>query len=83
LTADGIVVIDNECPEDWVKGKLKDMMKAPGYGRQQAIRAKTLITSDYEKYKSLEDRGNVFLVDASKPFEESLDRFFNELKIRL
>jgi len=48
---DVAIVFAEKADEQWVKVKLKDLMKAPGFGREKPIQAKILFTIN--EYKSI------------------------------
>ncbi len=38
-TCDGVVIYQGKSGKEWLSSKLKDLLKAPGFGRKQALRA--------------------------------------------
>ncbi|OJJ20443.1 hypothetical protein BKI52_18465 [marine bacterium AO1-C] len=73
---DVAIVFTEKADEQWVKVKLKDLMKAPGFGREKPIQAKILFTIN--EYKSITNEDlmtyNVRRIEHSsvKSFSEEL-----------
>lgn len=75
---DASIIFFGQATEDWIKTKLQDLLKAPGFGREKPIEAKAVYFNgkkdvDLEHYKKnnamvLGNNGGDFAPDHLKPF---------------
>lgn len=75
---DASIIYFGQATEDWIKTKLQDLLKAPGFGREKPITAKAVYFNgekevDMEHYKKnnamvLGNNGGTFTPDHLKPF---------------
>ena len=75
---DASIIYFGQATEDWIKTKLQDLLKAPGFGREKPITAKAVYFNgkkevDMEHYKKnnamvLGNNGGTFNPDHLKPF---------------
>jgi hypothetical protein len=59
LIADAVLIYKGDCPMDWLNSKLRDLVKAPGYGKSKPFRAVEIISSQKAADKSLLFLNNV------------------------
>lgn len=75
---DASIIYFGQATEDWIKTKLQDLLKAPGFGREKPLTAKAVYFNgekdvDMEHYKKnnamvLGNNGGTFTPDHLKPF---------------
>lgn len=75
---DASIIYFGDASEDWIKTKLQDLLKAPGFGREKPLQAKAVYFNgkkdvDLEHYKKnnamvLGNNGGEFTPDHLKPF---------------
>ena len=75
---DASIIYFGQATEDWIKTKLQDLLKAPGFGREKPLEAKAVYFNgkkdvDLEHYKKnnamvLGNNGGNFTPDHLKPF---------------
>ncbi|HNP19042.1 MAG TPA: DUF4062 domain-containing protein [Fulvivirga sp.] len=79
---DAAVIFQGEVNNQWVRMKLLDLLKAPGFGRRKTIKGKAIISNkkdqlDITAYKNY----NVTLISGdSKATTDSLNGFLEEIK---
>ncbi len=44
LVADAVLIYKGDCPMDWLNSKIRDLVKAPGYGKSKPFRAIEIIS---------------------------------------
>lgn len=71
---DVAVIFKGKVNEQWVRMKVLDLMKAPGFGRKKPISGKAIIAPNAETYRTQ----NMRLIDPARP-AESLQSFLQEL----
>jgi hypothetical protein len=78
---DAAIVFQGSMTQQWVRMKVLDLWKAPGFGRKKRIRAKAIVSSDEQLAKSvrLGDK-HLTIIGDRQPSAESLKTFLNELK---
>jgi len=59
LVADVVLIYKGNCPMDWLNSKIRDLVKAPGYGKSKPFRAVEIISSQKTADKSLLFLNNV------------------------
>jgi hypothetical protein len=59
LVADVVLIYKGNCPMDWLNSKIRDLVKAPGYGKTKPFRAVEIISSQKTADKSLLFLNNV------------------------
>jgi hypothetical protein len=79
---DGAIIFKDKVNDQWVRMKVLDLLKAPGFGRKKPILGKAIISSDtsashLENFKSQ----NMTLIsgDQNKTLE-SLKTFLSDIK---
>ncbi|ELR69995.1 hypothetical protein C900_04422 [Fulvivirga imtechensis AK7] len=79
---DAAIIYQGGVNDQWVRMKLLDLLKAPGFGRRKPVKGKAIISKKEEKldissYKS----HNIMVIDGSKKDSlDSLKVFLEELK---
>jgi hypothetical protein len=53
LTADAVLIYKGDCTMEWLNSKIRDLVKAPGYGKNKPFRAVEIISSQKTADKSL------------------------------
>ncbi|MCU0420394.1 MAG: DUF4062 domain-containing protein [Cyclobacteriaceae bacterium] len=71
---DVAVIYKGKVNEQWVRMKVLDLMKAPGFGRKKPISGKAIIAPNAENYRTQ----NMRLIDPARP-AESLQSYLQEL----
>jgi hypothetical protein len=71
---DVAIIYKGKVNEQWVRMKVLDLMKAPGFGRKKPITGKAIIAPNAETYKTQ----NMRIIDPARP-AESLQSFLQEL----
>lgn len=59
LVSDAVLIYKGECPMDWLNSKIRDLVKAPGYGKSKPFRAIEIISKQKTADKSLLFLNNV------------------------
>ena len=80
---DASIIYFSQATEDWIKTKLQDILKAPGFGREKPLTAKAVYFKgwkdvDIEHYKKnnvmvLGNNGGAFTPELLKPFLTKID----------
>lgn len=79
---DASIIYFGEATEEWIKTKLKDLLKAPGFGRNKPLKAKAVYFDgkkdvDFETYK----KNNALVLGNNGGFKpEYLNPFIDRLK---
>jgi hypothetical protein len=75
---DGAIIFKGKVNDQWVRMKILDLLKAPGFGRNKPIQGKALVGSgNIENYKNQ----NITLINSdSNKSMENLKSFLEELK---
>ncbi len=76
---DASIIYCGDSNKEWIRSKIQDIMKAPGFGRRKPIKAKAIyVQGEKEIESNLKDQamvitsGNVFNPDSLKPFLDKL-----------
>jgi hypothetical protein len=59
LVADAVLIYKGDCPMEWLNSKIRDLVKAPGYGKNKPFRAIEIISKQKTADKSLLFLNNV------------------------
>jgi hypothetical protein len=59
LVADAVLIYKGDCPMEWLNSKIRDLVKAPGYGKTKPFRAIEIISKQKTADKSLLFLNNV------------------------
>ena len=76
---DASIIYYGNANQEWIRSKVQDVMKAPGFGRKKPIKAKAIfmegekdIQSTYKDQAMILSTGNGFQPDSLKPFLDKL-----------
>jgi hypothetical protein len=79
--AKAVIICDFECNSLWMNSKLKDVMKAPGFGRTEQFLAKAIYTTKRDRYVGFLENdvnliidANLKVADALKPFMQKINK---------
>jgi hypothetical protein len=73
---DAALIIYGHSNRFWLSSKMKDLMKAPGFGREHPLAAKGLIIRGEDKLSGMQLPGDLIVMDR----QEALDPFIEKLK---
>lgn len=73
---DAALIIYGHSNRFWLSSKMKDLMKAPGFGREHPLAAKGLIIGGEDKLSGMQLPGDLIVMDR----QEALDPFIEKLK---
>ena len=78
---DASIIYCDTSTEDWVKAKLQDLLKAPGFGRSKPIKAKAVYLGEKHEIDSeFIKEGKTMVIGGEGAFsEEKLDPFLQKL----
>lgn len=76
VRCDAALIIYGHSNRFWLSSKMKDLLKAPGFGREQPLAAKVLMISGEDKLSGMPLPGDVIVMDK----QEALDPFIEKLK---
>jgi hypothetical protein len=76
VRCDAALIIYGHSNRFWLSSKMKDLLKAPGFGREQPLAAKGLMISGEDKLNGIPLPGDVIIMDK----QEALDPFIEKLK---
>jgi len=62
LMADAVLIYKGDCPMEWLNSKIRDLVKAPGYGKSKPFRAVEIISRQKTADKSLLFLNNVPII---------------------
>jgi hypothetical protein len=70
-----VIICDFNSNQQWIKSKLKDLIKAPGFGRIQPFNVKAIFTKEMTKYLGSDN----MLLDANLSMKDALEPFIKKL----
>ncbi|MBN2350690.1 MAG: hypothetical protein JXJ22_17770 [Bacteroidales bacterium] len=78
IKADGVLICKGNSENQWVDSKLRDLIKAPGYGKPSLFKSVGLMADEEigQKYQNLDD---ILVIRQNEKLEESLKPFFDKL----
>jgi hypothetical protein len=79
---DGSIIYYGKANEEWMKTKIQDLLKSPGFGRKKPMKAKAIISNEDRKLDptKLERTNALVLYNKGKINEELLLPFLERLK---
>ena len=81
LNSDAVVIYFNSTNKDWLKTKLQDLIKAPGYGRLEPFKAKALYLNDLNVVsEQVFDIHEILKIQESGNLENKFKDFVQQLK---
>jgi hypothetical protein len=79
LIADAVLIYKGDCPMDWLNSKIRDLVKAPGYGKSKPFRAIEIISKQKTADKSLLFLNNVPVIWDDEMNTEVITHFLDHL----
>jgi hypothetical protein len=79
LVADAVLIYKGDCPMDWLNSKIRDLVKAPGYGKSKPFRAIEIISRQKTADKSLLFLNNVPVIWDDEMNTEVITHFLDHL----
>jgi hypothetical protein len=79
LVADAVLIYKGDCPMDWLNSKIRDLVKAPGYGKSKPFRAIEIISRQKTADKSLLFLNNVPVIWDDEINTEVITHFLDHL----
>jgi hypothetical protein len=79
LIADAVLIYKGDCPMDWLNSKIRDLVKAPGYGKSKPFRAIEIISKQKTADKSLLFLNNVPVIWDDEVNTEVITHFLDHL----
>jgi hypothetical protein len=79
LVADAVLIYKGDCPMDWLNSKIRDLVKAPGYGKSKPFRAIEIISKQKTADKSLLFLNNVPVIWDDEMNTEVITHFLDHL----
>lgn len=76
---DAAIVLQNKVNRQWVRMKILDMLKAPGFGRAKAMKGRAVITTDVSPFEQFEKQG-ITVIDNDNSMSDNLNVFLRDLK---
>ena len=76
---DGAIVFQKNVNRQWVKMKVLDLLKAPGFGRNKKIRAKAVISNDFTGLESYTEQG-IELIENNGSLKSQLEGLIENIK---
>lgn len=83
IDCDAVLIYFDSSDEFWLKSKLNDLMKAPGFGRNRPFAAKAvLIDCEYDFLQEIFDKKGVFIIRSNQAFSPFLlDKFIDKIQM--
>ncbi len=76
---DGAIVFQGNVNRQWVRMKVLDLLKAPGFGRRKPVRGRALISPDSTGYELFTNQG-IKLIEDDGDMKNNLDSFLEDIK---
>ena len=80
--AGSVIIYDNACSRFWINSKLKDIVKAPGYGRNNAFVATAILSNQPTRYKTFDKSSISLVLDGTLSASETLKPLLEQLNIQ-
>jgi len=77
---DGAIIFKDKVNDQWVRMKVLDLLKAPGFGRKKPILGKAIITSDTTNLESFKSQNLTLISGDQNKTLESLKSFLSDIK---
>jgi hypothetical protein len=77
--AGSVIICDFNNQKQWIISKLKDLIKAPGYGRIHPFKAKAVYTKQTNRYTNLFEGSDSLVLDANLDLTPALDPFIKKI----
>jgi hypothetical protein len=75
---DGAIIFKGKVNDQWVRMKVLDLLKAPGFGRNKPIKAKALVAMDNQTLETYKDQNLTLIAGRESNSMESLKTFLAE-----
>jgi hypothetical protein len=75
---DGAVIFKSKVNDQWVRMKVLDLLKAPGFGRNKPIKAKALLTMDGSMLENYKDQNLTLISGRDSNSMDNLKAFLSE-----
>jgi len=75
---DGAIIFKGKVNDQWVRMKVLDLLKAPGFGRIKPIKAKALLASGKTNFDSFKNQNLTIISGDAKHTEENIKAFLQE-----
>jgi hypothetical protein len=79
-TFDGAVIFKGKVNDQWVRMKVLDLLKAPGFGRKKPIRGKAILSENQLGLEGFKNQNLTLISGDQKKSLESLKHFLEEFK---
>jgi len=79
LVADAVLIYKGDCPMEWLNSKIRDLVKAPGYGKNKPFRIIEIISKQKTADKSLLFLNNVPVIWDDEINSEVIIHFLDHL----
>ncbi len=77
--AGSVIICDYDNQKQWIISKLKDLVKAPGYGRISPFKAKAVYTKQINRYTNLFEGSDSLVLDATRDLASALAPFIQKI----
>ena len=75
-----VIICDFNSNGFWIKSKLMDLIKAPGFGRTEQFKVKAIYTTQKNRYKDLSINSENIILDANLNTADALKLFIQKKK---
>jgi hypothetical protein len=80
--AESVIVCDFNSQKQWIDSKLKDLIKAPGYGRSKPFMAQALFSKNKNRHTNQIQLGTTILLDANDGIDKAILPFLEKLNLK-
>ena len=77
--ADSVIICDFNSQKQWIGSKLKDLVKAPGYGRKAPFLAQAIYTKQTNRYINFKEENSSLVLDANVTPSHALEPFLQKI----
>jgi hypothetical protein len=77
--ASSVIICDFDCNQYWINSKLKDIIKAPGFGRQKSFSVTAVLSKQISRFSNSWETGETLLLDANQKLSVALEPFVQKL----
>jgi hypothetical protein len=77
---DGAVIFKGKVNDQWVRMKVLDLLKAPGFGRRKPIQGKALVTEAGTNVEAFKNQNLTLISGDSSRSMETLRNFLQDIK---
>jgi hypothetical protein len=76
---DGAIIYKGKVNDQWVRMKVLDLLKAPGFGRKKPIKAKAIMATDSSNLDGFKNQNLTLITGDSQKSLETLKSFLQEI----